>query len=126
MSFFDEGNVRIPVGLMAAVLLVGGCGLSGVGRVQEARGGSAVRGEILWDADWRFLKGDCEKGERKGFDDSGWRRVDVPHDWSIEGPFDEKNPAGGWGAVFAGWSGVVSEAFYVARRGGGEAGVCGF
>jgi len=24
------------------------------------------------------------------FDDNSWRKVDVPHDWSIEGPFSEK------------------------------------
>lgn len=23
------------------------------------------------------------------FDDSGWRRLDLPHDWGIEGPFDQ-------------------------------------
>ena len=28
------------------------------------------------------------------FDDSGWRRVNVPHDWSIEGPFSAEFGAG--------------------------------
>src|ERR1700722_15854672 len=27
---------------------------------------------------------------RPGFDDSGWRKVNLPHDWGIEGPFDPK------------------------------------
>ncbi|MGH7995601.1 MAG: beta-galactosidase GalB [Opitutaceae bacterium] len=27
-----------------------------------------------------------------GFDDRGWRAVDLPHDWGIEGPFDPKAP----------------------------------
>jgi beta-galactosidase len=27
-----------------------------------------------------------------GFDDSGWRRLDVPHDWGIEGPFSQDLP----------------------------------
>ncbi|MBS1792775.1 MAG: DUF4982 domain-containing protein [Acidobacteria bacterium] len=26
---------------------------------------------------------------RAGFDDSAWRRLDLPHDWAIEGPFDK-------------------------------------
>src|SRR5919202_735174 len=47
-----------------------------------------------FDADWRFFKGDAQGAERPEFDDSDWRRLDVPHDWSIEGPFDEKNPTG--------------------------------
>jgi beta-galactosidase len=47
-----------------------------------------------FDSDWRFLKGDAPGAERPEFDDAAWRRLDVPHDWSIEGPFDEKNPTG--------------------------------
>jgi len=27
-----------------------------------------------------------------GFDDSGWRRLDLPHDWGIEGPFSQDRP----------------------------------
>ena len=50
-----------------------------------------------FDSDWRFHKGDALKAETVGFDDTGWRRLDVPHDWSIEGPFDAKNPTGGPG-----------------------------
>lgn len=33
--------------------------------------------------DWRFHKGDAQGAESLGFDDSGWREVAVPHDWSI-------------------------------------------
>ena len=47
-----------------------------------------------FDADWRFFKGDAKGAELPEFNDSGWRRLDVPHDWSIEGPFDAKNPTG--------------------------------
>jgi beta-galactosidase len=53
-----------------------------------------ARVNVSFDADWRFFKGDAQGAERREFDDSGWRRLDVPHDWSIEGPFDEKNPTG--------------------------------
>src|SRR5260370_33295146 len=50
-----------------------------------------------FDSDWRFLKGDAPGAEKPDFDDSAWRKQNVPHDWSIEGPFDEKNPTGGAG-----------------------------
>src|SRR3954469_1823029 len=50
-----------------------------------------------FDADWRFFKGDAVGAEISGFDDSSWRKLDVPHDWSIEGPFDAKNATGGAG-----------------------------
>ena len=59
-----------------------------------------------FDSDWRFLKGDAPDAEKPDFDDSAWRKLDVPHDWSIEGPFDEKNPTGGAGAFLpagVGW-----------------------
>ncbi|MBS1792750.1 MAG: DUF4982 domain-containing protein [Acidobacteria bacterium] len=50
-----------------------------------------------FDAGWRFLRGTAENADKPEFDDSKWRRVDLPHDWSIEGPFDAKNPTGGAG-----------------------------
>jgi beta-galactosidase len=66
---------------------------------------AAPRVTIQFDDDWRFLKGDITS-QAAGLDDSAWRTVRVPHDWSIEGPFDEKNPTGGAGAFLpagVGW-----------------------
>ena len=51
-----------------------------------------------FDADWRFWKGDEKGAEQVAFDDSQWRKLDVPHDWSIEGPFARTNKTGGAGA----------------------------
>jgi beta-galactosidase len=58
-----------------------------------------------FDANWLFLKADATNAEQNQFDDSAWRKLNVPHDWSIEGPFAETNPAGGAGAFLP--SGVV-------------------
>ena len=41
--------------------------------------------------DWRFFRGDNSDASRPGFDDSGWRKLNLPHDWSIEGPFSKSN-----------------------------------
>jgi len=49
------------------------------------------------DAAWQFLKSDAPGAEQPNFDDANWRTLNLPHDWSIEGPFDEKNPVGGAG-----------------------------
>lgn len=46
------------------------------------------------DKDWRFLKGDTTGAEKPSFNDAGWRQVDVPHDWMIEGPYDAANRTG--------------------------------
>jgi beta-galactosidase len=35
-------------------------------------------------ADWRFYRGDASGAHAAAFDDSAWRILNVPHDWSIE------------------------------------------
>jgi beta-galactosidase len=40
--------------------------------------------ELSFDRGWRFLRGDVDGAESASFDDSQWRTLDVPHDWSIE------------------------------------------
>lgn len=54
------------------------------------------RGRIIkkFDFEWRFIKNDITDAEKVGFDDSDWCQTDIPHDWSIEGPFSEENPSG--------------------------------
>lgn len=39
---------------------------------------------LPFTADWRFHRGDITGAEAPSFDDSAWRALDVPHDWSIE------------------------------------------
>jgi beta-galactosidase len=41
---------------------------------------------IPFDKGWRFRLGDEPAAKQANFDDSKWRTLDVPHDWSIEGP----------------------------------------
>jgi beta-galactosidase len=58
-----------------------------------------------FDKGWQFFPGEAADAGQKDFDDAGWRMLDVPHDWSIEGAFDEKNPTGRGGGFLP--SGVV-------------------
>jgi beta-galactosidase len=37
-----------------------------------------------FDTGWRFHRGGALSAENPQFDDSGWRLLDLPHDWSIE------------------------------------------
>jgi beta-galactosidase len=39
---------------------------------------------ICFDTDWKFLKGNPADAQNPNFDDSKWRALDLPHDWSIE------------------------------------------
>ena len=51
-----------------------------------------IRGSF--DFGWRFSRGDFPGAQNAEFSESNWKNVVLPHDWSIEGPFDEKEPAG--------------------------------
>lgn len=58
------------------------------------------------DSNWHFIHADPADAEKLAYDDNKWRTLDVPHDWSIEGPFDQKNATGGAGAFLpsgVGW-----------------------
>ncbi len=39
---------------------------------------------------WRFSLSDDANASNPSFDDSKWRELDLPHDWSVEGSFDSK------------------------------------
>ncbi len=49
---------------------------------------------------WSFLKADASGAEVPEFDDSGWRKVSVPHDWAIEGVPEKDAPEGQGGGYF--------------------------
>ncbi|QDK78297.1 glycoside hydrolase family 2 protein [Spirosoma sp. KCTC 42546] len=71
----------------------------------------------LVDADWRFLKDSTVKAELPTYNDANWRRLDLPHDWSIEdlpgqmpnqvaGPFSRASAGGtstGYAVGGVGW-----------------------
>ncbi len=42
-----------------------------------------------FDSDWRFFAGDEAAAKAEKYDDSRWRVLALPHDWSIEGPVSE-------------------------------------
>ena len=56
-----------------------------------------------FDSGWKFYLGDITGSETLTFDDSQWRQLDLPHDWSIEdrtpkdsviGPFSSESQGG--------------------------------
>src|SRR5437773_1726854 len=49
---------------------------------------------ILFDSDWRFHRGGAQGAEAPAFDDSRWRKIDLPHDWSIEDIPGTQSPFG--------------------------------
>ena len=61
----------------------------------------AQRIHKLFDASWKFHRGDVDNAQNENFADQKWRTIDLPHDWSIEdlptqsdsvvGPFSAKS-----------------------------------
>ena len=73
---------------LLAIILVSGCNTSS---------DKNTRQRVKFNSDWKFSKGDIENAQDVQFDDSGWRTLDLPHDWAIEGPFTEEvNYKGGY------------------------------
>jgi beta-galactosidase len=56
--------------------------------------------KISLDQTWRFYFGDPRERHGGKPDDSAWRVVDLPHDWSIEMERDPSNPSGVAGGFF--------------------------
>lgn len=48
--------------------------------------------QILFNESWRFCPGGNQGAEKASFDDSAWRQIDLPHDWSIEDLPGTKSP----------------------------------
>ena len=83
----------------------------GVSVAAESSASKSSRSKQSFDASWSFVKGDPKGAEQRDFDKSGWRTLDLPHDWSIEGPFDTANPCGVPGSFLRGGIGWYRKTF---------------
>lgn len=79
--------------------------------VVAATPAAAQRQRLSMDPGWRFVLGDPKGAEQPAFDDRSWRRLDLPHDWSIEGTPSQDAPAGGRGGYFPTGIGWYRKAF---------------
>jgi beta-galactosidase len=66
-----------------------------------------------FDFGWRFLLGDAPGAEQPAFTDTTWRKLALPHDWSIEGPYDENAPTAGPGGYLPTGIGWYRKSFAV-------------
>ncbi len=77
-----------------------------------------ARETINFNKDWKFSLNIDESANPAAidYDDSGWRILDVPHDWAIEGDFDEHNPSGTGGGALPGGIGWYRKTFKVSKK----------
>jgi beta-galactosidase len=103
-GLLDRREVLLSAASAATVIL-----LSPTEAIETAAGPGPLMGRHQpFDAGWLFRRGAGESQEAPAFDDSDWRKIDLPHDWSIEdlppdssqtkpgivGPFDRSAEGG--------------------------------
>lgn len=94
--------------IMTVFLLILGACSSGVSK--------NVNDRESFNADWSFrlqAPGDTVDYSAVDFDDSGWRKLDLPHDWAIEGSFSKDNPSGTGGGALPGGIGWYRKTFEI-------------
>ena len=62
------------------VLLLASCLIYTISLAQVSFGEAS-----LFNGNWRFILSDAPEMKDAGYDDSSWRHLELPHDWSIEG-----------------------------------------
>jgi beta-galactosidase len=68
-------------------------------------------GTVSFNQDWKFYLGEAKEAASENFDDAGWRNLQLPHDWSIELPFDSTSPTGTGGGALRGGIGWYRKTF---------------
>src|SRR5579872_1635945 len=97
---------RIKILVITCLLLAGNI-------VCRAQSPEKIERKQLFDYNWKFYQGDTASAKSKDFNDMGWRSLDLPHDWSIEGKINLKNPTGGEGGYFPAGIGWYRKTFKV-------------
>ena len=64
-----------------------------IGAFQAPAFAQSGRVTTSFDPGWRFLKAEAPGAQAPSYSDAAWKSVAVPHDWSIEGPYDKANPS---------------------------------
>ena len=87
---------------------------------------SAGKRSIPFDAGWHFIKDSTVSADAAGYDDSKWKIVNLPHDWSIEdlpnqtpdsiiGPFRQKQYRAIRNRIYCGRNRLVQKEIYYCK-----------
>lgn len=69
-----------------------------------------------FNSGWNFRLGDVAKAFSPRFNDADWRKLNLPHDWAVEGDFSENNPAGSGGGALPGGIGWYRKTFKADKK----------
>lgn len=79
-----------------------------------------VRDRADFTESWRFYLGDDSLAHKGQYDDSEWRILNLPHDWSVEADFSLSNPAAPGGGALPGGIGWYRKEFTVDKSSEGK------
>lgn len=91
--------------LSLLLLVLGAC---------SSRIGNNLNNRESFNDNWSFYfqePSDTSDYASVNYDDSKWRKLDLPHDWAIEGNFSEDNPSGTGGGALPGGIGWYRKTF---------------
>ncbi len=74
---------------------------------------TAARTTEDFDNNWKFYLGKNDAAKNIAFNDVTWQSLNLPHDWSIELPFDSTSPTGNGGGALRGGTGWYRKTFTV-------------
>lgn len=74
---------------------------------------ASARVRQCFDGGWLFALADDAAMSKSSYDDRSWRRIDLPHDWAIEGDFYAGNPSGAGGGALPGGVGWYRKHFRI-------------
>lgn len=94
---------------------------------QENQLTSNATRSIPFDEGWLFIKDTISNAEQPNYNDSKWRQLDLPHDWSIEdlpnqtpgsiiGPFDKRSRGGIFTGYTIGGTGWYRKKFVIGKE----------
>lgn len=104
---------KIIYPLITLLLVVTGCTAPKESISEDSR-------SLDFTAGWTFRLGDDAAAARPDYDDSGWRKLNLPHDWAIEGDFSKDNPSGTGGGALPGGVGWYRKTFTAAKANEGK------
>ena len=110
--FYFNNNIRFRFFLKNRLLIVFVLFFSFMANAQQP---TNTERNQLFDYNWKFALGDNPAASALTFDDTNWRKLDLPHDWSIEGELNPKNEMGNDGGYLPSGIGWYRKSFTVSN-----------
>ena len=81
--------------LLGAMVLASGSAVFAADEYQVIPETAADKTEMInLNVDWLFTLSDPEQADFKGYDDSAWQEISLPHDWAVDYEFSKDNSSG--------------------------------